>query len=191
MAAPVYAAMAGFQLVSGYFASQNIRDTAELNRDIAEMNAEFAELDAYDAQLEGHNKKTRYQATIDNTIADQKTIMEAQGVDSGFGSAASIASETEFVGKLNLMEIEKAAQEQALGYKRQARDFRLGGKLNYGNAMARASQAMTSGITSAMKTGLTGYERMSGSGGSTQAKSGYGGNTAANDFDNYYMNEVK
>lgn len=154
-----YGAVAGFELVGGYFAAQNTRATAELNRDIAEMNAEFAELDAYDAKMEGHNRKTRYQSVIDNTLADQKTIMEAQGVDTSFGSAASISAETEFVGKLNLMEIEKEAQEQALGYKRQARDFRLGGSLQYGNSMAQASAVMTQSIASAAKTGLTGYER--------------------------------
>lgn len=154
-----YGAIAGFELVGGYFAAQNIRATAELNRDIAEMNAEFAELDAYDAMKEGFNRKTRYQGVIDNTLADQKTMMEAQDVDTSFGSASSVASETKFIGQLNLMEIEKEAQEQALGYKRQARDFRLGGSLSYGNSMARASQAMTQSIAGAAKTGLTGYER--------------------------------
>jgi hypothetical protein len=187
-----YAAMAGYQLVSGYFAAQNARETADLNRDIANMNAEFAELDAYDAKLEGHNKKSRYQGVIENTLADQRTMMEAQGMDSSFGSAASIQAESKFVGELNLMEIEKEAQERVLGYKRQARDFKMGGALAYGNGMARASQIMTESIASAAKTGLTGYERSTGGGGGGgQARSGYGGNTPSNDMDDFYMNKVK
>ena len=155
----IMAAMAGMQLANGYFASQNIKATAELNRDIAEMNAEFAELDAYDAELEGFSAQARYQSVIDNTLAEQSAIMNAQDIDVSYGSAASIAEESKFTGKLNMMEIQKQAQEQALGYSRQARDSRLGGDMNYADAKSRASQAMMSGITSATQTGLSGYKR--------------------------------
>ncbi len=157
--AALYGGMAALELAGGYFASQNIKATAQLNKEISDMNSEFAELDAYDAEIEGFNKKTRYQGVIDNALADQTAMLEAQGVDTSFGSAASIKAETKFVGELNLMEIQKQAQEQALGYKRQARSYRLGGALEYGDAMFRSGQALASGITGAAKSGLTGYER--------------------------------
>jgi hypothetical protein len=155
----LYGGLAGLQLVGGYFASQNIKATAELNRDISEMNAEFAELDAYDAEMEGLSAVARYQSVIDNTLAEQQVAMTAADIDVGYGTAAAVQEETRFVGDLNKMEIEKQAQEQALGYTRQARDIRLGGALAYGDARTRAGQAMFSGITGAAQTGLTGYER--------------------------------
>jgi len=151
-------AMAAMQLANGYFASQNVKATAELNREIAEMNAEFAELDAYDAEIEGYSAQARYQSTIDNTLAEQKTMMLAQDIDVSYGSAASIADETNFNGQLNMMEIKKQAQEGALGYTRQARDMRLNGSLAYGDAQAKASAIMGDAIVSATKTGLSGYK---------------------------------
>lgn len=157
--------LAGMQLANGYFASQNIKATAELNRDISKMNAEFAELDAYDAELEGGTQAARYQSVIDNTLADQSAIMAAKDIDSSYGSAASIAKETSFIGQLNLMEIQKNAQQTALGYKRQARDTRLQGFLNYGQDQARAASAMASGINNAVNTGISGYSRRGGYGG--------------------------
>lgn len=177
------AAMAGVQLASGYFASQNVKATAELNRDIAEMNAEFAELDAYDAELDGISAQARYQSMIDNTLAEQSAIMHAQDIDVSYGSAASISEETKFNGQLNMMEIKKQAQEQALGYRRQARDSRLGGDMAYADAQGRASQIMSSAVLGAAKTGLSGYKAGAGSsvdkaGGTTQASRDYlSGNT--------------
>jgi hypothetical protein len=156
---PVMAAMAAMQIASGYFASQNIKATAELNRDIANMNAEFAELDAYDAELEGYSAQARYQGVIDQTLGEQQAALTAADVDVNYGTNASIQEETRFIGRLNLMEIEKQAQQQALGYKRQARDFILGGDLAYSDAMFKASSAMSQGIAGAAQTGLSGYQR--------------------------------
>lgn len=154
-----YAAMAALQLAGGYFASQNIKATAELNQDISDMNAQFAELDAYDSELEGYTQQARYQGVIDNTLAEQSTIMKAHDIDTNFGTASLVEEETRFTGQLNLMQIQKQANEAALGYKRQARDIKLGGAMNYADARTRAGQAMFSGVTSAANTGLTGYER--------------------------------
>lgn len=155
----LYGGLAGLQLAGGYFASQNIKESAKLNREIAEMNAEFAELDAYDAEIEGMSAATRYQSVIDNTLAEQTAQLAAADVDINYGSAASIQAESRFMGELNKMEIEKQAQEQALGFKRQARDYRLSGTMGYAEGKTRASQAMFSGVTSAIDSGVTGYKR--------------------------------
>lgn len=157
-----YVALAGLQLAGGYFASQNIKATAELNKDIADMNAEFAELDAYDSLAQGETNKALYQKQIDDTLADQSTIMRAQDIDVNYGTAASVSEETRFTGQLNLMEIQKQAQMTALGYMRQARDIRLGANMQYASDRTRAGQAMFSGVTSAAQTGLSGYSKTGG-----------------------------
>ena len=154
-----YFAIAGLQLASGYFASQNIKETARLNRDIAEMNAEFAELDAYDAKLQGETEKAQYQATIDKTLSEQQLAMTAAGVDVNYGSAAEIQQETRFIGELNKMEIEKRAEEQALGYTKEARKIRSNSFLEYGEARKKAASTMFQSGMSAASTGLTGYEK--------------------------------
>lgn len=162
MSGYAYAAMAGLQLAGGYFASQNIKATAELNKDIADMNAEFAELDAYDALAQGETNQALYQKQIDDTLAEQRAVMNAQDIDLSFGTAASVATETQFTGQLNLMQIEKEAQFSALGYKRQARDIRLGSEMQYASDRGRAGQAMFQSVLGAANTGLTGYARSGG-----------------------------
>ena len=162
MSGYAYAALAGLQLAGGYFASQNIKQTAELNRSIAEMNAQFAELDMFDTLAQGETDKALYQKQIDDTLAAQSAMMNAQDIDMSFGSASSIEAETRFTGQLNLMQIEKEAQNRVLGIKRQTRDMIMGAEMKYGNDMSRASQAMFSGVMSAASTGLTGYERNGG-----------------------------
>lgn len=156
--AALYGGIAALQLAGGYFAAQNIKEAAKLNREIAEMNAEFAELDAYESELEGYSAEARYQAVIDNTLAEQDVIMKAQDIDTSYGSAASISEETRFVGELNKMQIEKQAQEQALGFKRQARDYRLGGAMGEADARTKAGQVMFQSVIGAAQTGLTGYK---------------------------------
>ena len=155
------AAMAAFQLASSYFAAENARDTAELNNNIADWNAEFAELDAYDAEIEGETQIAQYQAVVDANLSDQRTILAAKDVDVNYGSAAEVSKESRFIADINRMEIEKQAQEKALGYKRQARDFRLSGDIERGAAEGRASAIQAGGVTSALgtlaKADYTGY----------------------------------
>lgn len=154
-----YAGLAALQLAGSYFASENIREAARLNQDIAEMNAEFAELDAYDALIQGETEATRYQSVIDNVFSEQTAIAAAQGLDLDFGTAASLQAEDDFVNQMNLMEIEKAAQEQALGFRNEASQFRMRGVLGAAQADVQAQTVLTQGITSAAQTGITGYRR--------------------------------
>lgn len=153
----VAAGMAGLQLVGGYFASQNIKESARLNQEIAEMNAEFAELDAYDAIISGESEQARYQSIVDQTTSQQRAILAAKGVDTSFGSASSIEQETQFIAEMNLMEIEKRAQEQALGYKSQARQFRMSGEIEAAKARQQAGNVLFQSVLGAGKTALSGY----------------------------------
>ena len=159
MSGYAYAGLAGLQLAGGYFASQNIKETAALNRDIAEMNAEFAELDAYDAKLEGVTQKAKYQKEIDITLSEQQAAMTAADIDVTYGSAAEIQKETRFIAELNKMEIDKQAEEQALGYKREARGIRFNSFLEYQKAKKEAASVMFQSAMGAAKTGLSGYGR--------------------------------
>ena len=143
-------AVAGLKLAGGYFAAQNIKETAKLNREIAEMNAEFAELDAYDALIDGGTQKAEYQKVVDRTLGEQKANMLAADIDVSYGSAASIEQETRFTAELNKFELEKRAQETALGYTNQAREYRHGGALNEGRAKAEAqSMVFQAGVDAA------------------------------------------
>jgi len=161
-----YGAIAGLQLAGSYFASQNIKESARLNRDIAEMNAQFAELDAYDAKLQGETEKAKYQKVVDQTLSEQTAALAAAGVDTSYGSVSEVAEESRFIAEMNRMEIEKQAEEMALGYKREAKGLRLNSFLNYNQSMLQAGGVMRQGVMSALQTMTpalgqipTGYER--------------------------------
>lgn len=157
--AALYGGMAALELVGGYYAAQNIRDTAALNEEIAEMNAQFAELDAYDARVEGYSKVAEYQKVIDQTISQQQASLAAANVDVTFGSVSTIKAESEFIGNMNKMEIEKRAQEQALGYESQARDYRFKATLSASQAETQAAQVEFQSYIGATKTGLTAAQK--------------------------------
>ena len=57
------------------------------------------------------------------------------------------------------MEIEKRAQENALGYTRQARDYRVSGTLGMSQGDIKASQIEFQSVAGAIETGVTGYSR--------------------------------
>ena len=159
MSGYAYAALAGLQLAGGYFASQNMRESAKINQEIADMNAEFAELDAYDAVAEGYTQQAKYQAVIDQTLGEQQLIQTAQDVDVNYGTAATVQAETRFTAELNLMEIQKQAQEKALGYKTQARGIRSNAVLQRADTEAKAAGVMFNSVLGAAQTGLSGYRK--------------------------------
>lgn len=154
-----YAALAGLQLAGGYFASQNMKESARLNQEISDMNSQFAELDAYDAETEGYTEQARYQSVIDQTLGEQQLLMTAADVDVNYGTAASVQEETRFTAELNLMEIQKRAQEKALGYKTQAREFKTSGALQRAEADSKAGDIMFNSAVGAAQTGISGYKR--------------------------------
>lgn len=154
-----YAALAGLQLAGSYFAAQNIRDTAELNRDIADMNAKFAELDAYDAKIEGYTNLGKYQSVIDKTLSEQQLALTASDIDVNYGSASTFKTENSTIAELNKMEILKQAEEKSLGFKTQARQYRLGGEQNRIQSYRQANQEMTQGMLGAVQTTLSGYKK--------------------------------
>jgi len=168
------AGLAALQLAGGYFASQNIKESARLNQDIANMNAEFAELDAYDAITEGYTQQARYQTVIDQTLSEQNLALAAADVDINYGTAATMVDETKFTGQMNLMEIQKQAEEKALGYKAQARSFLSAGAMNRADAEAKAAGVMFNSVVGAAQSGLSGYKDYVKSGASAPVDTGSG-----------------
>ena len=176
-------AMASLQLAGGYFAAQNAKETARINGEISDMNSEFADLDAYDAQIEGYSLKSRYQSVVDKTLSTQRTNLAAADVDLQYGSAAEIQKETRFTAEMNKMEIDKQAEERALGFRQQSRDYQVQGAMTRSAGSAEASAYMFQGLTSVANTYASNYREINSafSGGAT----GYSGATASDNLDDW------
>jgi len=159
-----YGGMAALSIAQGHFTADIIRQQADLNKDIAEMNAEFAELDAYNAEIEGYSQVAQYQKIVDQTVSKQRAELAAADVDTSFGTASSFEAETKFIAEMNRMEIQKQAYEKAMGYRSQARDYRLAGFLGRAKAEMEASTAEFEGNVGGIRSIASGYNYVSGGG---------------------------
>lgn len=164
MAWQAYAVLAGYQILSGMQQADAIRENAKITKQINELNAQYAEVDAWNAEQTGATEESRYQTTIDKTLAAQKVGLAAQDVDVNFGTAAEIQAETKLTGFLNQLDIRNQAHAKALGYTAQARNYRMGGAMQSIEAEAKATATRNTAIIGGASTSLTGYEKYKGKG---------------------------
>ncbi len=160
--------MAGMQMMQGQQQADSIMKSAEFQRQINAFNAQFAEDDAYDAEIAGYTEVARYATQVSGVLGEQRTAMAAANVDVNFGTAAEIQGETKLTGFLNTLDLQQRAREKAYGFKREARNIRLGSSMRQTQASLEASGAQSRGVISAAGTSLSGWERHS----STTAKEG-------------------
>lgn len=156
---PYFAAASAFQILSGAQQAEIVRGNAELSRMIGEMNAQQAEIDAYNSEQDGLSEVARYQTAIDQVEGQQRVVNAANDVDSNFGTAAELIKESKLTGYLNKLDIINKAHEEAMGYKRQAANYRLGGQQAEAQGAYNATAIRNSSIMSGISTYLTGYER--------------------------------
>ena len=154
-----YAATGAFQLWSGIKQADLMRESGELTRQIAEMNAQYAELDAWEAEIFGATEAARYQTEVEKTISDQRTILAAQDVNITSGTAAELVEETKLTGFLNSLDIEAQGRAKAMGLRREAANFRIGGAQSAAQAELNAGASLRSGVIGAAQSGISAYER--------------------------------
>ena len=153
-----HAALAAFQVVSGYQQAEGIREQANLNQRIGDMNAKYADMDAWEAEKFGYTESARYQNVIDSTISEQRVGLAAKGVDISTGTAKALQDENRLTGMLNILDIQKMARQKAMGFKVQASNLRLGGQMGQYQANINASAARNTGVLNAASTGLDYYK---------------------------------
>ena len=154
-----YAALAGLQLLSGVQQANAIQKQAELQKQLDRFNIEQAELDAFNAEADGYTQSARYANVVEQINSTQRNTYYAADVDPNFGTAKDIQTDSSVTGKLNLIDIQNQAHQQALGYKKQANNMRGQSELNQIGAEFKAKGVRNAAILGAANTALTGYER--------------------------------
>lgn len=154
-----YAALAGLQLLSGVQQANAIQKQAELQKQLDRFNIEQAELDAFNAEADGYTQSARYANVINEINSTQRNTYYAADVDPNFGTAKDIQEDSTVTGKLNLIDIQNQAHQQAMGYKKQANNMRGQSALNTIGAEFKAKTTRNAAILGAANTMLTGYER--------------------------------
>lgn len=96
---------------------------AQAQADIARINARSMEM-AYNQRLfAAESEYQRESMAAGRTKARQKTVLAANGVAVGEGSAAEIQASTDIIKQIDLNRIEKNAKTEAWGYKSKAVDY--------------------------------------------------------------------
>lgn len=154
---PVYAATAGFQVLTGLAQADAMRKQAAIQSQVDELNAGLAEYDAWKTEAYGQTQVARYQTTIDQAEGSAKVQAAAAGIDLSEGSMAQLAEQSKTTGFLNQIDILNAAHEKALGYVNQARNIRLQSGLNTSAAEIKATNTEIGAIGQAAGTAVSGY----------------------------------
>jgi len=152
-----YAAMAGYQIVSGLHQAEMVGMQMEVQKEIDEFNAQMAEYDAWKAIGFGQTQMARYQSQIDQAMAAGKASAAAEGVSTTEGSVSEIMADQKFAGFLNMMDIENQARERALGYQRQASNIRMGSKFTQAQGKTQQAAIVGGSVMRAAGTALSGY----------------------------------
>lgn len=152
-----YLALAALQLVGGFQQADITRKNGDLQYDIADMNAKFAELDAFNSIATGQGTAAKYATTVNQTQAADKAAYASEGVDVNYGTAKNVESDNRVAGLNNTLQIQRQAQNQAVGFQTQAINIRLGGHMTQLQSNLNAASQESSGIMKAISTGVAGY----------------------------------
>lgn len=167
-----YIALAALQLYGSYQMSQITRENGELQDKIADFNSQFAELDAFNARAKGQGDAARYGEQIDQVQASDKAAEAGAGITIGYGTSADIDSDNKVAGMNNVLQIQRAAQNQAVGYENQAINIRLGGSQAQLQSGLNASAQQYSGVMSAAGTLMAGYANSESTGKGSSSRTG-------------------
>lgn len=158
-AAALYGGLSAFQLWAGGQQADSIMKSGRLRYEIGQMNARYAELDAWEAEQFGYSQSARYQNVIDTTIGEQDSFFAEQDIDVNSAMAQELKAETQLIGRLNILDFQKAARQKARGLKIEASNLRLNADMGLLQSRIDASAARTQSIAGAIQTGATGYAR--------------------------------
>jgi hypothetical protein len=112
-------------------------------KSIGDYNANVADEQATDAIARGTFEQQKFALGVKSTIGSQRAGFAGQNVDVGTGSPVDVTADAAYLGKLDEQTIAINAQREALGYKVQAQNARMGGQ-----------QAQTAGYFGAASTVL-------------------------------------
>lgn len=141
-----FVASQAFSFASSYFNGESKKEQAALNSQIAELNAMNAEHDAFESIRMGLGKKASYESKVNNLISTQNVAYAYADVDTSFGTAKAVQDETKLIGRLNAMDVTNSAYSQALGYKRQALNYRTGAQMNEARVAGQAKADLTASV---------------------------------------------
>ncbi len=124
----MYSAM-GLDLFAGIYQANAAREAGRANKAIDDWNAKVADLQAMDAITRGEWGVARQRRGVQSLVGSQRASFAAQGVVVDQDTAGQVVDQTIQLGEEDAATIRTNAIREAWGFKVQAADQRLRGKL--------------------------------------------------------------
>jgi hypothetical protein len=147
-------AVGAFQIGSALKQAQDIQNQAEVTNDLNQVNAKYYDIDADNAMKAGESQSSFYQGKIDQTIGGQEGAEAGENVKVGFGTAATLESQTKTSGFANQLDILAQARAQALGYTQQAQNTRTSGALTVAQGDVTSNATRNAGTLQGLTSGV-------------------------------------
>lgn len=187
----------GVQAISGaantYSQSQAIKSQAAFQKQQFDMNQKLADLQAQEAISRGDRAAARQETKTQQTIGAQRTALAAQGISVDTGSALDVQNDTAQLGALDALTIRNNAWREAWGYKMQASQYGLQGKLGQLASENAYRNTLVTGGLNAISGGAQAYGKLPSNSGQyqnmgAQAKPEFSANNNIGSYDTYRMN---
>jgi len=142
-------AKAGYDILSAYSSGEAAKARAEMKAQLAEINAHAMERDAFETIKVGLAKKAHYLGKAQQVASSQNVAYAVADVDTSFGTAKQVKEESMLMGQLNAKDIENAAEQQAIGYKAKALQYRFTAGMDISAAEQGAKNLLMSSVIKA------------------------------------------
>ena len=130
------------QAVTGAYSSYQ---QGKAQRYISESNARVAEMKARDALKRGHEAEGLSRQRTKKLIGSQRASLAAQGIRLDAGSALDVQMEAGDFGELDALTIKNNALREAFGFKTEARNASMQGRMAYQTGTNEAMQTLLTG----------------------------------------------
>jgi len=147
--------LAAIQLIGGYQQSQITMENGQLQNKIAQMNQRFANYNAAQELQKGQSDSAKYAEVVNQTEAADKSAEAGTGVSVNYGTASDLSASNKIAGMSNVLQIQRQAQNQAVGMQTQALNIGLSGQQALTQAGMTSSSELTAGIEGAASTGIS------------------------------------
>lgn len=148
---------AGSSIASGINNAGAAKASARYQKFISDSNARYARMAADDAIKRGDLDASKIHKETKRVVGSQRAAFAAQGIDVGVGSALDVQEDTKLTGELDRIKTKNNAYMEAFGYKIQASQDSLSGKLAKIQGDTTAKSSLITGGVNAARAGFDAF----------------------------------
>lgn len=119
----------GLSAYSSYQNQEAANDAADYQTKIAQYNAGIAENQAQDAEHRGEIEEKQHRLRVSQFKGSQRAKAAGSGVMVDLGSTMDVLDDTDYFAEQDAMTIRENAAREAYGYRAQAQNYTMEGKL--------------------------------------------------------------